>query len=341
MKLLFHIGSGKTGTSSIQETMKRNKDILLEQGILYPLLGHFRCHNVLSLSFQTSTIPREFKSRHNVSRENVDEFAKRFYDEFTQSLQSFDGHTVILSGEYFFRQMEPELQEKFTALLTPYFSEIQVLAYIRPPGDLFLSKLQQRLKGSWKIGSITPFQYCEILDFYRALYPVKVVKFDRSSLKGGNVIVDFLSHVGNINVNDLTLHETNTSVSAEGMQFLKEYREMFFYEQNNKLTRASSNMVKTLQRIEAEKKLNLTKSLLYPEVRAFLHKSSPDLERLYENYGINFIEDDVKPLTKSEIDAFEEENELSNIMHFDRDLKNTLMHNLLYEISENSQRKDR
>lgn len=35
-KLIVHIGPGKTGTTSIQDSLTRNEQHLLQQGVLYP-----------------------------------------------------------------------------------------------------------------------------------------------------------------------------------------------------------------------------------------------------------------------------------------------------------------
>ena len=40
--LIFHVGTHKTGTTSIQTMMQDNRDYFLEQGILFPRAGQVR-----------------------------------------------------------------------------------------------------------------------------------------------------------------------------------------------------------------------------------------------------------------------------------------------------------
>lgn len=59
MRIILHIGTGKTGTSSIQESLFRAREKLLENGILYPDIPGFTNQNFLAMA-AAQGVPREY-----------------------------------------------------------------------------------------------------------------------------------------------------------------------------------------------------------------------------------------------------------------------------------------
>lgn len=58
IKVVFHIGSQKTGTTAIQQVFKKNRRVLREQGVLYPRLPDRHAHHkLLSVAFERE-LPR-------------------------------------------------------------------------------------------------------------------------------------------------------------------------------------------------------------------------------------------------------------------------------------------
>ena len=63
MKLIVHIGTGKTGTTSVQQAMKINSNLLESQGITYPTTI-FDDHNILEAAvLEFDKLHRVYKSK--------------------------------------------------------------------------------------------------------------------------------------------------------------------------------------------------------------------------------------------------------------------------------------
>lgn len=96
-RLIIHIGTHKTATTSIQRGLSRNRQVLLERGVLYPdydligAKGHY-AHIGIANAFS--------KAHPDMSREQ----AIRFFAEVSRRARDYD--VTILSAEAFFRHID-------------------------------------------------------------------------------------------------------------------------------------------------------------------------------------------------------------------------------------------
>jgi len=129
-RCFVHIGSEKTGTTSIQRYFGRNRDSLREQGFWYPrscASPKADVHRPLS----DAALGDELGPH--------GELARAFETEFRQELQS-GVHTAIFSSEFFHsRVRSTEPAERLKEFLSRYFDSIRIVFYARRQDHLAVS----------------------------------------------------------------------------------------------------------------------------------------------------------------------------------------------------------
>ncbi len=125
MKLIFHIGAGKTGSSSIQKTLSGAENQLFENGICY--VGLMFDRNVQKIyPWQDSSKIEEF---HALPQEKTQEELLNLLQKTTREFESKNIHTLIWSNESFLGRMHktlPILKE-----FEKNGHEVQIVAYVR------------------------------------------------------------------------------------------------------------------------------------------------------------------------------------------------------------------
>lgn len=213
-RLFIHIGVHRTGSTSIQQWLHRNRNALLEQGFLYPFAGVN--HNDLARLMTTD--PEAFQRR-----------LHGLVDRATRS----EAHTVILSAEDFSWLPRPG----DLARLGKVF-DVRVLCYVRRQDEWLESWYNQHVKWPWNraTSALTPeaffagrqayqwIDYARTLERWRAAFgrrAITVRPFDevRST---GSVVDDFAAFCG-IDPSRLNAPQVgdNASVSAPALMLLR------------------------------------------------------------------------------------------------------------------------
>jgi hypothetical protein len=94
-RVVLHIGTHKTGSTTIQDTLFHNRDLLRRRGIVYPRIGPFAPHHHLTTAW--IDLPERYRGR-RPARENWATIVKAW---------AGDARTVIVSSEEFSR-MRPK-----------------------------------------------------------------------------------------------------------------------------------------------------------------------------------------------------------------------------------------
>jgi hypothetical protein len=150
MRTIFlHIGSEKTGTTSIQQSFSRNKHILLSNNLVTPSSSSylFSVRDLYPLPFLP--INYDHSSPHQTSFiHSSDNLLCEFQRFFVMSKKL----NVILSSEHFHSKLfRPEHLYELRAFLLKYFDRIVPILYIRNP----LSKVSSLLSEGIKSGFCT------------------------------------------------------------------------------------------------------------------------------------------------------------------------------------------
>ncbi len=196
-QVVFHFGSHKTGSSSIQKTFNEARQLLLEKGVLaYPA---FR-HGELGSYFSGSSEKFELNVFRGVS--DSDCIKKRdelFFKELNQWIKETPNcDTLLFSFEGFWAMDKQSMQrmKDFASSLAP---EVKVVLYSRPPLSLIVSRISQHIKFGKKVkrDSVWPFRSTieKIVSIFAAEnFYLRV--FSPKILKNQSVVDDFADFLG-------------------------------------------------------------------------------------------------------------------------------------------------
>jgi len=220
-KCILHIGTEKTGTTSIQAFLRENRNALLEQGYYVPLTMGQREHVGLVHLFAQSQ--KRFSTRTTLGLHTVDQ-VEAHQKSLNQKVraemyaEARAGRTLLISAERFFTVMTEESELKaLRAFLYEFCRELDIVAYVRPQHEFAISMLSTNLKnGSIQKKVLQDLKksnglerkcdYAGVLHFWENHFPdasYKIRKFGRSELINGDSVSDF-SHVTGINEHGLT-----------------------------------------------------------------------------------------------------------------------------------------
>jgi hypothetical protein len=107
-RILLHIGTEKTGTSTLQMLMAANRDLLRAHGICYPLLTGTVSHVGISVY---ALEPKRGKNLHAKmklwTRAAVDEYREHFLERLGREIDESECDTIIFSNEHLSSRNQP------------------------------------------------------------------------------------------------------------------------------------------------------------------------------------------------------------------------------------------
>ena len=214
MRCILHIGTEKTGTTSLQAALCSHRESLSHQGILYAKVPGPYNSRGLAAAFATN----RDKDDYLIERELLD--SHRFELWKSQLLASIDdeiseaenNHEVyLLSSEHLSSRV---LSDTDVCALAQFFkskfSDIQVVCYLRRQDQMATSRINERLRAGFSDGlypAVNSDGPLPILYDYDALISrwstafgdaaISIRVFGRSALTGGDIVTDFsISQLG-------------------------------------------------------------------------------------------------------------------------------------------------
>ena len=235
MKAIVHIGTEKTGTSSIQLFLLKNRKKLLRHG--YHFLQSAGNTNNWALPAYCSVENRfdDFYRVHAVKDEaELEAFKKRFVQNFEAELRACDRnvHTVVISSEHFHSRLRSDEEiRNVKQVLSKHFSEIKIICYLREQGATCASWYSTSMKSGGTdsffdfVRRCRPdnyyFNYLELLNKWESFFgfdALDVALFDPQRFLNGSLLDDFTSRidpalVGNL---DNIVRAENQSLNPAG-----------------------------------------------------------------------------------------------------------------------------
>ena len=231
-KIVLHIGTEKTATTSIQSFLCENQKRILKAGIWYP------CSEQLDYCLRNAHFPLaaslyeecpDFVSPRKYFKPDI-LFNKLFHD-----FDSREEQTLLLSAEHFSsRCSRPERVAALGQLLKGY--EVKIVVYIRPQHELLLSaystflqsggkkSLEEVSKQQWLRPQAIYFNYLRMIERWWATFGednVAVRIFQDDRFHGGDIYQDFVSVLGlEWDTSFETPDRQNTTICKELADFL-------------------------------------------------------------------------------------------------------------------------
>jgi hypothetical protein len=236
-EVFIHIGTSKTGTSSIQSTLRENKSILKRNGVLYPdtyphhSINHMQILNCL---FNNDAQNHYINAVTSTTNEDVLNIAQNFTKSLGKEVVSQKFSSVIISSEdlpLYSRENLKDIKEYVYKHISEK-AKIKIIMYIRNPVDWSVSLLQQNIKSGvdwrkFKINRIKSIKRIYIL-FIEKFFEifgkenVFVYSFEDAISHDMSITGHFLSKVG-LNeeiINQFKLKRVNESISSEAIDII-------------------------------------------------------------------------------------------------------------------------
>ena len=241
MDLVLHIGTEKTGTTSIQEFLKKNIVRLRENGVYIPQspmvgYGNHRWIPLIANNNDFSddfSIIQKFKSLED-RKERINKKRDELIDECRNAATSCK--TLIFTSEHFHSRLRSiEEIQRLKKLVEELASRIRIIIYIRDPLNTAVSRLSTAIKcGGTMVGLPSPQQqsieslcnHAHTIRRWQECFPDAefiVRRFERSFLEKGDVVIDFCSQVIDEFSEDEYefLKRANETLSLSGMALLR------------------------------------------------------------------------------------------------------------------------
>jgi hypothetical protein len=234
LELVLHIGTGKTGTSSIQAFLHRRRPKLERLGVLYPDSPGIGRHRWLGLYLQSDDeIARQLAVRRYDATEPA-EFRRLFDQRLGAEIARARPARVVLSDELLYGSPRA-VMERLGSFADRYGSRLRIVVYLRRQDDHLASRYQQVVKtGEVRrlaervraVGVGGTYDYHARLARWREVVApdlLVVRRFERSAFVAGSLYQDFLDAAGiEARAEDLGVPRIrNASLDAESVELLR------------------------------------------------------------------------------------------------------------------------
>lgn len=244
-RAILHIGTEKTGTTSIQKFLYENRIKLGAKGILFSeTAGYLSNQNLVVYAKKApeSDLAPPSLDVHNRSDLSLwkDQFAVKHSAEVVAFQQRHTDSTVIYSAEHLQSRLTTISEIKRAArLLRPMFDQIEVLVYLRRQDRYALSAHSTAVRAGGQndfafesVNAEGPYyNYRELLENWSEVFgedAVRVRLFEKSRLIGRDVVEDFQSVTG-VDQLDLALaapDSVNEALSHTALSLLRRFNEL-------------------------------------------------------------------------------------------------------------------
>jgi hypothetical protein len=220
-RLYLHIGSHKTGTTALQQSLHHNSELLAANGASF-------------VSSQTAAHLHTYLGPRTPSAYIPDGFMVLDPEELAKRLSTADQELVIASSENFSFFLHRAPIETLERTLRPHFDEIRILCYLRRQDRHAIShhqegaRMHRRAEGElwghapsalplYSPGQDLYLNYDRKLGLWADVFGpenLDLKVYDRALLKDGEIFADVLATIGLTIGGLLSVGEKNTSLGA-------------------------------------------------------------------------------------------------------------------------------
>ena len=229
MKILLHMGQGKTGTTALQRSLHIASTKLRHQGVFYPRFGHKSSahHLLLPLCGNPMRLPA-WSLEDLGGPDGARQCAQAAWDETCLSVRQNRPDLLVLSSEFMTYRTDEHEKTFLFNLLSELSDDITPVLYIRNPVDHYRSRLQQWLKQLNRPLPPTRLPLREAIVDDEAVFsnPLQLIAFDRTTLHGGDIVQDFSTRflAPWVGATDLPSIQVNVGLSAEALMLMVRLR---------------------------------------------------------------------------------------------------------------------
>lgn len=227
-KLYLHIGTHKTGSTSIQHFLKDNQDLLIKNNYYYPMEGGYYLPPEASQSLLAHAVLE--KRPNYIGNVLLDKVS--FVKELKEHISNNNCENVVISSEHFSHATTVEEIRNIIEIFSSLFSRIKIIIYLRRQDLRSESSYIQNVKTGNTVTTFDEFIQTKNWDYHEMLSlwanvigdeNIVVRPFEQSQFSGGSLIKDFLIHIdyplGEISTE--SNYKKNISPPIEYIEFIR------------------------------------------------------------------------------------------------------------------------
>ena len=237
--LILHIGTMKTGSTTIQALLAHNRAAMRERGICYARTGKLTNHLLLAFAFCSKAgLPQGANAPLWGGRDPevaMEETCSRFRSEMAELPPEIS--RVIVSSEMLSQYVvDREDVARLRELVAPFFDDIEILVYLRRQDCHVASNYSQSLRRgildrpslvAWKERKEgLTYDYEQLLQPWAEVFGEAAIKprvFERDTDKSWDVVADFIAATGTGPLPPPSRKvRQNPSMNAAGQRALRE-----------------------------------------------------------------------------------------------------------------------
>ena len=225
-EIILHIGTEKTGTTTIQEFFSLNRNVLNEMGTLYSKSMGNKNHTRLAMC--AAAPKRGILRKISSDKSLLTSFKISTLSEWNKELQATTAERIIFSSEQLHSQLRSLEEVKALKDILPVVP-CRVIMYVRRQDKAAVSRASTAIKAGFnnekffpKLNNKKPprFDYLSSYKLWSEVFgtgSVSIRIFDRAEFKEGNLLKDICSVIG-IEWHDkfITPEDKNKSLDVNG-----------------------------------------------------------------------------------------------------------------------------
>ena len=243
-RCILHIGTEKTGTTSLQMFLGTNRNALLQRGFFVPaslapdpvVANH---EALTTIALNPAKLGDDVRARAGLKTiDDVKEWRVRVEENLSREIAALSHQpenplTLLLSNEHCHsRLVTREEVHYLRQFLDRFTDETRIIVYLRPQHELAISLYDQALKVGWHDIDVLPdfighrsrwvdrlyFEYDKLLERWAAEFgqdKISVRLYSKEHLEGNDVIQDFMNVISCSTDRLQVPANTNVSLSAE------------------------------------------------------------------------------------------------------------------------------
>ena len=244
MKAFLHIGTPKTGTTTLQQFLDTNREQLLKHGILYPETFGLNSMGLVLGCYENGKRDGLSKLYNIESDKDVENLRKKLVGNLSTEVRKYNNlNSTIFSSEYFQLNLHTnaEIELLKSSLNEIGFDQIYIVVYLREQADLANSFYSTSVKAgetAEQPSSPVDNRYRHLCDHRGTLERfgktfgksnIIVNIFEKGGIKNNSIIDDFM-HIIDSNLNPASLSvpmNKNEALSTEGTLVLSRLNSYF------------------------------------------------------------------------------------------------------------------